>query len=110
MRILLIILSCLLLIAVVITYHTTAELDKVRGKIKSQYEEEISALRSELLRSDSSRILLRTRLDSLGVANKDLLLQLSVTKQELSKVKGRYDHYTPTELEIEMMKRFKAHD
>ena len=79
--------------------------DKIQ-ELKNQKQQEIEKYESELseLRRHQDSLILV--IDSLDTGGKTVLGERDKLSEELKKVKGRYQHHSPSELEKEMMKRY----
>lgn len=75
------------------------------NKVKGEYDNRIQLLETEIESTREQRdsvVVLINRRDSVSKALYDLI---DIKNKELSKVSGRYNKHTPTELEVEMNRR-----
>jgi peptidoglycan hydrolase CwlO-like protein len=76
--------------------------------LKQEYKDEYNAYEQQLHLTRMERDSLVFRFDSLNFHLQNVRGELSKTEEELKSVKGKYDKHTPTELELEMEKKFNA--
>lgn len=98
------VISLLLLIIFYFIYGLNQQ--RIEDK-RDLYEQAIiqDSLNRELTRSSQERHLLVLRIDSLNSISQTLSTKLTVTKQELSSIKGRYKTWSSDSLAKEMNRR-----
>lgn len=74
---------------------------------RNEYKDKLLLLQQQLSEANNERLDLTNKLDSLNSSLKNVLVDRDKTKAELMIVKGRYDNHTPSELETEMINRWK---
>jgi hypothetical protein len=85
----------------------TQEMDLYKNKIENDYTARIDQLQRELRRSNLERNNYAHRVDSISLHNETILRSIEKKDKEIAAIKGRYKNHTPTELEIEMEKRYE---
>jgi peptidoglycan hydrolase CwlO-like protein len=99
---------CILVILLMAIFYTNTNSiyeDKIQ-ELKNQKQQEIEKYESELSELRRHQDSLISIVDSLNISGKTVLVERDKLSEELKKVKGRYQHHTPGELEIELMKRY----
>jgi chromosome segregation ATPase len=97
-------------IVILIIFNTNSinHYEGVIETLKQEYKDEYNAYEQQLHLTRMERDSLDFRYDSHNFHLQNVRGELSKTEKELKAVKGKYDKHTPTELEIEMERKFNA--
>jgi SMC interacting uncharacterized protein involved in chromosome segregation len=101
---------CILIILLMWIFYTNTSSryeDKIQ-ELKNQKQQEIEKYESELSELRRHQDSLISIVDSLNISGKTVLVERDKLSEELKKVKGRYQHHTPSELEKELESKYNA--